>query len=111
MIHSEAIHSKAIRAAARGQPCTLNIAGVCNYDPSTTVLCHLPDESHGMNRKSDDLSAAFGCSDCHDVIDGRRPHLFRPGDKDWYTRRAMVRTWRILVREGVIQIKGVKSNG
>lgn len=30
----------AIRKAARGEECTLNIAGVCSYDPETVVLCH-----------------------------------------------------------------------
>lgn len=69
------IMSKKLRDSARGEPCTLNIAGVCNYDSSTVVLCHLPDESHGMGRKSDDIVAAFGCHACHDAIDGRAGHL------------------------------------
>ncbi|MBY0239679.1 MAG: DUF1364 domain-containing protein, partial [Burkholderiaceae bacterium] len=29
-----------IRRAAQGQDCTLQLAGVCNYNPETTVLCH-----------------------------------------------------------------------
>ena len=97
-----------MRDSARGKPCTFNIVGVCSYNAETTVLAHLPDESHGMSRKSDDLSTAYACAECHNVIDGRAPHHFEPGEKDWYMRRAMVRTWRILVDEGVVQIKGVK---
>ncbi|WP_019272720.1 nuclease domain-containing protein [Neisseria lactamica] len=54
----------AIRKAAKGEQCTLNIAGVCNYNPETTVLCHFLGETHGMGLKSDDLSAGFGCSTC-----------------------------------------------
>lgn len=103
------IISQPMRDSARGKPCTLNIAGVCSYNAETTVLCHLPDESHGMSRKSDDLSSAYGCCECHAVIDGKVPHHFEPGEKDFYIRRAMVRTWRILVAEGIVQIKGVRS--
>ena len=46
----------AIRKAAKGEQCTLNIAGVCNYNPETVVFCHFPSETHGMGLKSDDLS-------------------------------------------------------
>ncbi len=103
------IESKHIRNAARGEPCTLNLIGVCNGNPETTVLAHLPDESHGMGRKSNDISAAFCCSACHNCIDGRTkwPHG-NAGPREWYYRRAMVRTWRRLVDKGVITIKGQK---
>lgn len=104
--------SKAIRQSAEGEDCTLNIVGVCNYNPKTTVLAHLPDESKGMGRKSDDISACYACSDCHDVIDGRDMKkltaLVESGDLEWYMRRAMVRTWRRLVDKGFIIIKGSK---
>ena len=42
----------AIRKAAKGEECTLNIAGVCSYDPETVVLCHFPSDSHGIGFKS-----------------------------------------------------------
>jgi hypothetical protein len=64
-----------IRKAARGEDCTVMIAGVCNRDPATTVLCHsnrLAD-GKGMGLKAPDTEACFGCSACHDVLDGRRP--------------------------------------
>lgn len=67
------IVSKKIRNAARGEECCFQIVGVCNHNPETTVLCHLPDESKGMGLKADDLSAAFGCHECHSAVDGRRP--------------------------------------
>ncbi|MGR2681563.1 nuclease domain-containing protein [Chromobacterium haemolyticum] len=100
------IASQAIRNSASGEECALQIAGVCNGRTDTTVLCHLPDESHGMARKADDLSAAYGCSSCHDAIDGRAPHNWQPGEKDFYMRRGMVRTWRRLLAKGLITIKG-----
>ena len=66
------------RRAARGQDCTLRLA-VCNFDPDTTVLCHsnFLADGKGMGLKAPDTAAAFGCSACHDVLDGRRP---RPAD-------------------------------
>ena len=104
------IHSKKIRDAARNQPCTLQIVGVCNGDWSTTVLAHLPDESHGIARKADDLSACFACDACHSVIDGRAKWpVFERDHKDWYLRRAQMRTWRELFALGVITIKGAKA--
>ena len=65
--------STPIRRAARGQDCTLRLA-VCNFDPDTTVLCHsnFLSDGKGMGLKAPDTAAAFGCSACHDVLDGRR---------------------------------------
>lgn len=101
------IESKAMRQSARGEVCTLQIMGVCRGDSSTTVLCHLPDESHGLARKSDDVSSCYGCAACHDVIDGRRkwPEAEK-AQADWYLRRAQVRTIRRMVDKGIINIKG-----
>ena len=102
-----AIHSKKIRAAARGQACTLQIVGVCNGDWSTCVLAHLPDESHGIARKSDDLSACFACDACHSVIDGRGTWPAQEREHaDWYFRRAQIRTWRVLFDQQILSIKG-----
>jgi len=93
------------RRAARGRDCTLMLLGVCNRDPATTVLCHsnrLAD-GKGMGLKAPDSAACFGCSDCHDVLDGRRPL------PDWITRQqledafdhAMVITQEQLKLEGI----------
>jgi hypothetical protein len=97
--------SNKIRNAARGKPCTLQIVGVCNGNTETTVLAHLPDESNGMGKKSDDISACFACSSCHDAIDsrGKMPESEKPFI-EWYMRRAMVRTWRMLIDDGVIKL-------
>ena len=58
--------------AARGQECTIQIHPYCNMNPETTVFCHAPSESKGMGTKSPDYWGADGCSDCHDIVDGRR---------------------------------------
>jgi len=98
--------SNALRQAARGQGCAFQIVSVCNGNPETTVLCHLPDESHGMGLKSSDLgSAAFGCSSCHDVVDGRKCSLEYEENRWFYNYRAMVRTLAKWFELGLIKIK------
>lgn len=100
-----AIRSNKLRESARGEDCTFNAPGVCNHNPETTVLAHLPDESHGMSRKSDDISSAYVCSNCHDLIDGRAYRkVMDEMNFYWYLKRAMVRTWRRMIEKGLIKI-------
>jgi hypothetical protein len=58
--------------AARGQECTIQLYPYCNGNIETTVFCHAPSDSKGMGIKSPDWWGADGCSDCHDIVDGRR---------------------------------------
>jgi hypothetical protein len=95
-----------IRRAARGQECTLQILGVCNGEPDTVVLCHSNKLEHGkgMGLKAPDTAACFGCSCCHDVLDGRRP---RPAgmtaeNVDTYFTYAVERTHAVLRSKGLI---------
>lgn len=99
------IKSQKLRDSAHDEPCTLNIAGVCNYDETTTVLAHLPDESNGMGTKSTDLSSCYACSSCHDVIDRRTFSELSAYDMEFYMRRAQVRTLNRFVELGLIVIK------
>lgn len=72
--------------SARGQECHVRIPGVCNGNPETTVLAHLKPTGHGtMGGKPPDICGVFACSDCHDVIDGRRglPGDYGNGLKQW----------------------------
>lgn len=95
-----------IRKAARGQDCTLRIPGVCNFDPDTTVLCHSNNlaDGKGMGLKAPDTEACFGCSACHDVLDGRRsrPHFMSPYMMEGAFIRAKAATHVILRRLGLI---------
>ena len=59
-----------LRKLAKGKPCMVRIPSVCNHNPETTVLAHLG--GGGMGMKHPDLLGAWCCSDCHDVVDGRR---------------------------------------
>lgn len=103
------IRSKKLRDSANGQDCTLNIAGICSYDSATTVLAHLPDESHGMSQKADDISGAFACSQCHDCIDGRHTVKLSNEDKEFYMRRGQNRTWRKWIDMGLVMVKGMAA--
>ncbi|MEQ9892073.1 nuclease domain-containing protein [Pectobacterium aroidearum] len=78
---SPAFRRKALRESARGQTCTLQIPGICNGNPETTVLCHLPSPTHCMGYKGDDFRDVYGCSSCHDVIDGRVLYDWRVGEE------------------------------
>lgn len=99
------VRSKKIRQAARGEDCTVQILGVCNDNPETTVLAHLPDYQGGMAYKASDLSSAFACSDCHDAIDRRVKSEELESTRDWYLRRAQLRTLERLVEIGLVIIK------
>jgi hypothetical protein len=101
------IRSKKLRDSARGQECTLQIAGICCGDTETTVLAHLPDESHGMGLKADDISSCYACRTCHDAIDMRSGWARMNDDstREWYMRRAMVRTWRRMIDSGLVVVK------
>ncbi|RGP38008.1 DUF1364 family protein [Pseudotabrizicola alkalilacus] len=56
-------------ASAAGMPCSLRLPGICNHNPATTVMCHLPGIGKSIASKVSDLHTAFGCSACHTAID------------------------------------------
>lgn len=58
-------------AMARGKPCLFRLAGICNFDPETTVACHSNQGAHGKAgaRKADDQYSAWGCFACHSWLD------------------------------------------
>lgn len=105
------IRSGKYRQAAAGQPCTLNILGVCTHDPATTVLAHLPGERKGTGAKVDDLNAVDACHACHAVIDGPST-AWPPGEyahREWYLRRALARTIRNRVLRGILTLEDFAS--
>lgn len=97
------IVSKKLRDSARGRDCTVRLPGVCNFNPDTTVLAHLPCGSRGVGMKSPDLIAVFACSGCHDAIDGRVRGV-DVGEGDLL--RALAETQLIWFREGLLTVKG-----
>jgi len=102
------IRSKKLRESARGQECTLQIAGICicaETNQQTTILAHFPDEYKGGSQKSSDISAGFACRACHDVVDGRTKYPGWDQVKDFYLRRSNLRTIEKWVEMGNVVIK------
>jgi len=90
--------------SAKGEDCTLQIFPYCNGDPETVVLCHLPSGS-GMGQKSPDWFAVYGCSSCHDILDGRVSRADVSDDtKDILSLGALYRTWERMIEKGLIKI-------
>ena len=108
VIKTPALRSDKLRNAAKGQQCTVQILGVCNFTPETVVLAHLPSITHGMAYKSDDIWAVDCCSACHDCLDGRVPYDWQPGEKEQYMLNALHLTFMRRVHEGIIDVKGAK---
>lgn len=97
------IRSKAIRKAAAGQRCTLELPGICCRDEETTVFCHVHDEQFGRSQKADDISGFFGCYACHTAYDLHRTGL-NEADELRSVMRAMQRTLRRLVLLGIVVV-------
>jgi hypothetical protein len=103
----EGIEMSKLRKAARGRDCQVRIPGVCNHNPETTVLAHL--SGAGMGRKANDLHGAWACSDCHDVIDGRRSASSAYGEPVTAEEiliahlEGVIRTQEQLIDEGLIK--------
>ena len=96
------IRLKKIRESARGQACTV-VSPWCNGNPETVVFAHYGEPGEkGIGLKPDDTSGMYACSACHDWIDGRTSpkdaHLKRD-----YCFRAMRRTWKLLIENGVLK--------
>lgn len=95
-----------IRQSARGEDCTINLKGVCNYNPETVVWCHSNRYEHGksLGRKADDEHGAYGCSSCHAVYDGqdKRPSWLTKEDVDLAFDFAIEKSRAILARKGLL---------
>lgn len=92
-----------LRKSARGQRCALRLPGVCNFNPDTTVLAHLRTVRFaGIGIKPPDYMGLFACSDCHDVLDGRRKEAIDYQD----VLRAHLETLKIWHEHGLIKIRG-----
>lgn len=92
-----------ITKSAKNEDCQIRIPGVCNFNPETTVFCH--KGGAGMGLKSHDMQGAYGCSDCHNAVDGR-------GKVPWNSKQeienafyeGIFRTQLILIEKGLISI-------
>ena len=90
------IRSKAIRAAAKDEPCC-----ICGRNDGTTVFCHLDEgwAGKGMGQKADDIAGFFGCSICHYEYGQKWTKLAKSHET---IMRAMYQTLRRLWDRGII---------
>lgn len=92
-----------IRKSAKGQDCQVRVPGVCNGDPSTTVLAHL--NGGGMGAKAGDHEAAYCCSACHSWLDGGYAQAGHFKDmRDLWHLEGVIRTQRLLIEQGLMEV-------
>lgn len=88
---------------ARGMPCQIRIPHVCNGNPETTVACHVRMIGiSGAGLKAPDLLVAFGCSDCHRVVDGQQACDIGPGERRLMLLEGMARTQAWFIEHGFV---------
>lgn len=92
-----------IRQSARLQECQVRIPSICSFDETKTILAH--KNGGGMAMKSDDLHGSYCCSDCHDVIDGKRKSEFTYDEVLIMFYEGIFRTQLILVEKDLVSIK------
>lgn len=95
------IRSRAILDHARGQPCQLALVGFCANDPETTVFAHLNGAAFGKGAgiKAHDIAGFFACHKCHMAYD---LHSYTITGEELL--RAVIGTWLILIRDGIIKV-------
>lgn len=93
-----------LRREAQGEPCAVREPGVCNFDPSTTVLAHWREIGiSGLGLKAPDVLAAHACSACHDFIDGRSCPAATREQRELAHLRAIMRTQARLIKRGILR--------
>ena len=90
--------------AARGQECTIQLHPYCNMNPETTVFAHAPSEDKGMAIKSPDWWGCDSCSDCHDIVDGRRKTDIPKEEIKAAHTRGVYRTIKRRIEQGLIKL-------
>jgi len=93
-----------IQESARNEECTFNLGG-CNHDRETTVLCHDTRHFLGIGKRRCDSRAAYGCSECHQRMDGAG---ISPEVKGYLWDNAKKRTHVKLIEKGLLHFEGIE---
>ena len=101
--------NKALRNLARGAPCTIQIPGICNGDPETSVWAHSNHDRHGHGKsiKAHDVFGAISCSACHFEIDQGK-HLNRWEKQDYWIK-GFEETLLYIWTNGLVGVAGANS--
>lgn len=92
-----------LRKYAQMKFCQIQLAGVCNADPETTVLAHYRHGHFGTGCKPADPVGAHACSACHDEVDGRTRNI---EDREYVKSefaKGVVKTIRLLCERGKLK--------
>lgn len=96
-----------ITESARGEDCEIRLPFVCNFNSDTTVWCHANGlaSGRGIRKKSHDALGAYGCSACHDALEGRKKfdHLTR-NEIELAFHEAHQRSFIKLVEKGLVKV-------
>jgi len=87
--------------SAKGQDCQIR-SPFCNYDTATVVFCHL--NGAGMGEKMQNIHGAYGCSKCHDFVDGTPGFDFNNAQRQSYHLKGTIRTQALMIRNGVLKL-------
>lgn len=98
------IRSKAYLRAARDQPCSIGIPGVCTGNTETTVGAHIRDEHTGRGVKASDISLCDACAACHAALDFQSGVNLSKEEWLYYALRGMQRTLENRIHRGIISI-------
>lgn len=90
---------------ARGRECQIRIPQHCLGTTETVVACHIRMIGvSGFGIKAPSVFIAFGCYQCHQVVDGQVPSEYSYDERRLMLLEGMVRTQEILLREGAIRV-------
>lgn len=92
-----------LRKLARNRECQIRVPSHCLRDTFTVVLCHYRLAGlSGMGIKSPDWCAAYGCFNCHQIVDGQKNSEFSHVERRLMLAEGVFRTQQILIDEGVL---------
>ena len=95
-----------ITQSARNESCTINLIGVCNYNPDSVVWAHSNKGIHGkgLGLKAKDENGAYACYQCHMTYDRqiKRPKNLSLEDVEAAFTIAMLKSQQILKDKGLI---------
>ncbi len=86
--------------SAKGQDCQIR-SPFCNHNPETVTLCHL--NGAGIGEKMQNIHGAYGCSKCHDAVDGRISVLY-PDKLKLDHLQGVIRTQELMIRNGILKL-------
>ena len=95
-----------LRKSAKNRECLILLPHLV-HDVRTTVLCHR--NGGGMGMKHPDWMGAFGCDQCHAVVDNPtqycREHGFTFDQIKLWFNDAIFKTQAVWIEEGLIVIE------